>query len=281
MVTTRVRWSRALVTGSSSGIGEEFARRLAAQGAALVVVARREHLLDQLAEELRARHSVDVEVLPADLTRAEEIAKVEERLADDAKPVDLLVNNAGGGTTRARFIDHDPNHVDDVALLNALAVHRLTHAAASAMVRRGRGHVLQVSAGVALYPVPGGATYAASKAFVNSFSQAVNRELAGTGVGVSTVCPGFTRTEAPARIGFDESTIPSLLWADPDEVVEAGLRAATKRRPLVFPTTLDRIGAVLLRHLPTALVLAIGARVALPDTPAPAAASASCKGTAP
>src|SRR4051812_3809072 len=265
MVTT-TSWSRAPITGSSAGIGEAFARRLAAQGAGLVVVARREHLLRQLADELQARHAVDVEVLPADLTRVEDVAKVEARLVDDERPVDLLVNNAGGATVRARFIDHDADHVNEVALLNALAVHRLTHAAASAMVRRGRGHVIQVSAGVALYPVPGGATYAASKAFVNSFSQAVDRELAGTGVGVTTVCPGFTRTGAPARIGFDESTIPAFLWADPDDVVDAGLRAAAKRRPVVFPTRLDRIGALLLRHLPTQMMLAIGARVALPSS---------------
>ena len=264
MISRRTRWSRALVTGASAGIGEAFARRLAADGTSLVVVARRHALLHALADELTAQHGVDVEVLPGDLTCRDDVLRVERRLADDERPVDLLVNNAGGGTTRARFVDHPRDHVDDVAVLNAMAVHRLTHAAVTAMVRRGGGRVVQVSAGVALYPVPGGATYAASKAFVNSFSQAVDRELAGTGVGITAVCPGFTRTEAPARIGFDETTVPSFLWADPDDVVDAALRAAAAGRPVSVPTAVDRASAFVLRHLPPSFVAGVAARMALP-----------------
>ena len=254
-------WRRALVTGASSGIGEAFARRLAADGVSLVLVARREPLLCRLRDELAARHSIDVEVLPADLTDDSQRAAVADRLLSDVAPIDLLVNNAGGGTVAARFVDHDCSHVTDVAMLNAMAVHELTHAATSRMVRTGRGHVIQVSAGAALYPVPGGATYAASKAFVNSFTEAVNRELAGTGVRLTIVCPGFTRTAASARVGFDETNVPRFLWSDPEDVVDAALRAVRRRRAVTFPTSWDRAAAVVLRHLPRGFVAAVTARV--------------------
>ena len=248
------------MTGASAGIGEAFARRLAADGTDLVLVARRGDRLGALAAEL----PVDAEVLVADLTDATQVKAVEDRLDDDGRPVDLLVNNAGGGTVRARFVDHDRDHIEDVAVLNALSVHRLTHAAASAMLRRGGGHIVQVSAGVALYPVPGGATYAASKAFVNSFSEAVAEELEGTGVAITVVCPGFTRTDAPARIGFTEDNIPKRLWADPEDVVKAALDGARRGRTVVIPTRLDRIGALFLRHLPRRVVTNIAARTAVP-----------------
>lgn len=225
-----------------------------------MLVARRGDRLEALAREL----AVEAEVLVADLTDPTQVKAVEARLDDDDRPVDLLVNNAGGGTVRSRFIDHDRDHVEDVAVLNALAVHRLTHAGASAMVRRGGGTIVQVSAGVAFYPVPGGATYAASKAFVNSFSEAVNKELEGTGVSISVVCPGFTRTEAPGRIGFTEDNIPRALWADPEEVVEAALDGARRGRAVVVPTRTDRIGALFLRHLPRRMVVNIAARTAVP-----------------
>ena len=258
MVSTR--WKRALVTGASAGIGEAFARELASDGTDLVLVARRGDRLRALADAL----AVDCEVLVADLTDATQLKAVENRLDDDARPVDLLVNNAGGGTVRARFVDHDRDHIEGVAVLNALAVHRLTHAAAGAMLRRGGGHIVQVSAGVAFYPVPGGATYAASKAFVNSFSEAVNKELEGTGVSISVVCPGFTRTEAPGRIGFTEDNIPKRLWADPEDVVRAALAGARRGRPVVIPTRTDRVGAFFLRHLPRRTVTNIAARTAVP-----------------
>ena len=254
------RWKRALITGASAGIGEAFARHLASEGSDLVLVARRGERLEKLAGEL----PVECEVVVADLTDATEIKEVENRLGDDEHPIDLLVNNAGGGTVRARFVDHDRDHVEDVAVLNALAVHRLTHAAASAMLRRGGGHIVQVSAGVAFYPVPGGATYAASKAFVNSFSEAVNKELEGTGVSISVVCPGFTRTEAPGRIGFTEDNIPRALWADPEEVVRAALDGARRGRAVVVPTRLGRITTPILRHLPRRVMVNIAARTAIP-----------------
>jgi short-subunit dehydrogenase len=249
------RWRRALVTGASAGIGNAFARELAGGGCDLVLVARGRDRLSILAGDLVARHGVEAEVLVADLGRPEQLATVEGRLLDSDRPVDLLVNNAGGQAAIRRFVDEDGDAAGSVAMVNAFAVHRLTHAALVAMTSRGWGHVVQVSAGVAFYPVPGAATYAASKAFVTSFSEAVDRELAGTGVGVTVVCPGFTRTAAPGRLGFTEGPVPRLLWADAEQVVAAALRGAARRRSVVSPRLVDAAGAAALRHLPRSLTV--------------------------
>ena len=249
-------WQRGVVTGASSGIGESFARTLAAAGSDLVLVARREGKLNDLAAELRDRSGVEVEVLTADLTEATELLRVEQRLADEARPIDLLVNNAGGSERggRGAFAELPRDLVENQALLNAVAVLRLTHAAVEAMKPHGRGSVIQVSAGVAFYPVPYGATYAASKAFVNSFSEAVNFELRGSGVHVTTVCPGFTRTDAPRRIGFSESNVPPFLWSDPEEVVQAALAAAAKGKSLVSPSRINKVNAAIGAHFPRSMM---------------------------
>ncbi|MDQ4142756.1 MAG: SDR family oxidoreductase [Actinomycetota bacterium] len=241
-----MRWQRALVTGASAGIGEGFARRLARTGCDLVLVARRSDALESLAEDLRNEHRVDVEVLTADLTVEPEVERVEARLKAERSAIDLLVNNAGGsdGNGRGPFVDQSFEILHGQALLNAIAVMRLTHAAVRAMCERGQGHVIQVSAGTAFYPVPHGAVYGASKAFVNSFSEAVAHELRGTGVAITTVCPGFTRTDAPRRIGFSETNIPSWWWADPDEVVEAALEGASQGKVIVSPKVVNRLNAV-------------------------------------
>ncbi|MDQ3985627.1 MAG: SDR family NAD(P)-dependent oxidoreductase [Actinomycetota bacterium] len=248
-------WTRALVTGASSGIGKAFARGLAAQGSDLVIVARRDTLLEEVASDLARRERVKVEPIRADLTDAGDLSRVEARLGADDKPVDLLVNNAGGGPPGpGSFAGHDRDAVERQAFLNALSVLRLTHAALSAMTDRGHGHVIQVSAGVAFYPIPWGATYAASKAFVNSFSQAVNYELKDTTIGVTTVCPGFTRTAAPARNGFDETNVPSFLWADPEEVVRAALAGAARGRAMVSPGLVNKMAATFGAHFPGVMV---------------------------
>lgn len=249
-------WRRALVTGASSGIGETFARMLAARGADLVLVARRGARLEALADELVRSHGIEAEVLVADLTDPERLRVVEERLGSTDRPTDLLVNNAGGSDHggRGAFADLPRGLVTQQAALNAIAVLRLTHAAVVAMKNRGAGNVIQVSAGVAFYPVPYGATYAASKAFVNSFSEAVDYELRRSGVRITVVCPGFTRTEAPGRIGFSEENVPRSFWADPEEVVKAALVAAEREKTVVSPTLVDKIGAAFGGHFPHAMM---------------------------
>ncbi len=254
------RWRRALVTGASSGIGETFARELARRRTNLVLVARRERLLNDLADELAAGFAVDVEVLRADLTEATDVHTVEARLLAAEDPVDLLVNNAGGSTGSGRGRLHE-QLIDDLAsqaYLNAISVLRLTHAGVRAMTQRDGGNVIQVSAGTAFYPVPYGAVYGASKAFVNSFSQAANHELRGSGVTITAVCPGFTRTDAPARIGYSEDNIPSWWWSEPDDVVKAALVAASRRRALCSPGWVNRFNQTFGRAFPRLMMQASG-----------------------
>lgn len=248
------QWQRALITGASAGIGEAFARELAARGTDLVLVARRKEFLEEVAGDVRDRYGVIAEVIVADLTDREQLAEVEARLADEDSPIDLLVNNAGGGEPGAgRFVRHDRDLIENQAMLNAVSVLRLTHAAVGAMTQRGRGNVIQVSAGVAFYPTPGGATYAASKAFVNSFSQAVGLELEKTGVHITTVCPGFTRTDGPKRNGFSEDNIPSWWWTDPDVVVRDALEGARRGKAVVSPTWVNKFNARFGAHFPNVM----------------------------
>lgn len=249
----RREWQRALVTGASEGIGEAFARKLAERGSAVVLVARREARLERLAAELAAKHGVGTEVLAADLTEPEGLARVEARIA--AGDVDLLVNNAGGASQHAPFIGLDRDRLDRDAYLNAIAVLRLTHAAAQAMARRGYGNVLNVSAGIAFYPLPGAAAYGAGKAFVNSLSEALDYELRGSGVRLTAVCPGFTRTRAQERLGMRVDHLPAFVWMDPEEVAAAALKAASRGRRVSSLSAVGALNAFFGRHLPRRLLL--------------------------
>ncbi|MDQ6798268.1 MAG: SDR family oxidoreductase, partial [Actinomycetota bacterium] len=186
-------WRRALVTGASSGIGRAFAVHLAASGTDVVLVARRRDRLDDLATDLRADHGVDIEVLVADLTDEGGLAAVEARLGNGSAPVDLLVNNAGFATS-GRFAELPVEGEVAEIHLNVLAPVRLTRAALPGMVERGRGGVVNVSSIAALQPLPHWATYAASKAYLTSFSEAVHEEVGGHGVVVLALMPGFTHT---------------------------------------------------------------------------------------
>ncbi len=172
------RWNRALVTGASSGIGDACARVLAAEGTDLVVVARDRDRLQRLAGELGS--AVDVEVLAADLADPDQLACVEERLAGDDDPVDLLVSNAGFGKT-GDFVELDIDVEAQVVAVNVTAVLRLAHAAGRRMASAGSGSILNVSSVAAYLPGPGSATYAATKAFVTSFSIGLGEELIHAG----------------------------------------------------------------------------------------------------
>ena len=176
MAGVRPPWRHAVVTGASSGIGEAIARELAMLGVGLTLVARRSEELERLATQLRRKGAPEVEVLVADLTERRGLAAVEARLADGSRPVDLLVNDAGmgtGGPFAELSIDHEVAEIE----LNVVAVVRLTHAAVGPMRERGRGAVLNVSSLAGLAPAPNNATYAASKAFVTSFSASLHEEI--------------------------------------------------------------------------------------------------------
>jgi short-subunit dehydrogenase len=204
---------------------------------------------------MRSQHGVEAEVCVADLSSPADVRRVEVLLDDPARPIDLLVNNAGGHTRIARFIDHDVEHLDSEAFLNAFAVFRLTHAAVRNLVGRGHGNVIQISAGVAHYPAPKSAVYAASKAFVNSLSEAVDFELRDTRVRITVVCPGYTRTDSPKRLGFTEDNVPRMLWKNPEDVVDLALRAAARGKRVVYPGLLNRFGALIGQYLPRPIVL--------------------------
>lgn len=256
-------WKRALVTGASEGIGEAFARELGRRGCDLVLVARRRERLEQLAIELGDAFAIDVEPFAADLTDPHALARVAARLEANDQPVDLLVNNAGGASRHAPFLELDGDTLTKDAYLNTLALLRLTHAGARAMAERGRGSVINVSAGVAFYPLPGAPAYGASKAFVNSLGEALDYELRDTGVQVTTVCPGFTRTRAQQRLGMNVDRVPGLLWMEPEEVAAASVRAAERGRRVSSLSTIGRLNAFFGRHLPRRLLLPRLARAQL------------------
>jgi short-subunit dehydrogenase len=238
----------ALVTGASAGLGDQFARILAFRGHDLVLVARDQARLEALAKELEAKYGNHCEVLPADLTDRAQLATVEAR----AEKVDVLVNNAGFGTF-GKFheldVDGETREVD----LNVGALVRLTHAAARGMVPRGKGGILNVASLAAFPPTPNDATYAATKAFVLSFSEAIHEELKKTGVSVSCLCPGFTTTEFQDRAGFDKSRVPKFAWADAESVARAGLDGLAKNRAVIVPGTINRVTAGLSSASPRAL----------------------------
>lgn len=217
-------WRRALVTGASSGIGRAFALALAAAGSDLVLVARRADRLETLAGELRSTVGGDVEVVVADLTDDDALRVVEARVADDQRPVDLLVNNAGFGTSG--WFAELPVEVEvEEIRLNVVAPVRLSRAVLPAMLARGRGGIVNVSSIAGLQPLPHWATYGATKAYLTSFSEALHEEVRKHGVTVLALMPGFTRTEFQDRAGTPGVGVPGPLWMAPDDVVAAGLRA--------------------------------------------------------
>ena len=243
----------ALVTGASTGIGAEFARALAARGNDLVIVARNVARLRELADGLEADHDVQVEVLPADLETDDGIKKVEARFADGARPVDLLVNNAGFGTSGPFFEVPVEGEVAEITL-NVVALVRLTHAALGPMVARGRGGVINVSSVGAYQPTPNMATYSATKAFVSSFTNAIHEELTGTGVKAMVLAPGYTHTEFHVRANVKkDGAMPGFIWQSPDKVVGAALKAYEKGRAVCIPGAINAAAAAFSGSMPAAV----------------------------
>jgi short-subunit dehydrogenase len=242
----------AVVTGSTSGIGAEFAERLAARGFDLVLVARDVARLDQQATDLRHRYGCTVQVLPADLSDREQCARVERRLDDASQPIAILVNNAGFGTGR-RFVRNTIEAEEAQLDVLVRAVLRLSHAAVPGMVARGAGRIVNVSS-IGAY-VPAG-TYNAAKAWVAVFTEALANQLAGTGVTATVVLPGFVHTEFHQRGGMDVSAIPDWLWLTVDQVVDEALADAARGRAVSVPTIRYKVLSVLARHAPRQLVAA-------------------------
>ncbi len=253
------RWPVALVTGASSGIGAAFARKLAADGSDLIVVARRRDRLEALAAELASAYGVRVETLAADLTDVVELAVVEARLADPERPVDLLVNNAGAGGHGA-YAALAVDDVEGMVRLNLLAPVRLTSAALPAMVARGSGGIVNVSSISGEQPIPFVATYSATKAFLTSLSESVHEEVRGQGVAVTAVLPGFTRSEFHDRADMGRA-IPKPFWITSEEVAAAGLAAVARGQAICVPRFSYRVLVALARHAPRGLVRRVAGMV--------------------
>ena len=225
---------RALITGASSGIGEAFARQLAKRGHDLVLVARRRERMEKLAAELSEAHGVEAEVVEADLADDNAVATVEERLRRG--DIDLLVNDAGFAT-RGEFAGLPLGRELEELDVNVRALMRLTHAALGPMVEHGRGAVINVASTGAFQPVPHMATYAATKAFVLHFSEALHEEVKGKGVTVTCLCPGPVKTDFQQVAGVDEGRLRA--WKNPDDVVRSALKAASARRAITVPGALN------------------------------------------
>lgn len=247
----------ALITGASAGLGAEFARQLARRGADLVLVARSVDALEELSAELRSAHGVAVEILSADLTEEDDLARVVSRLTDRDDPIDLLINNAGFGLS-LQFADGDIS--DEVRHLRLLveAPMRLSHAALNAMRGRG-GRIVNVASVAAFVPR---ATYGACKAWLVSFSRWANAQYARDGVTVTAICPGFTHTSFHERMGLPpgEEGVPTWMWLDARSVVTQGLRDTALGRSVSVPSWRYKVIVALTRVLPASLLARAGSR---------------------
>jgi uncharacterized protein len=247
---------RALITGASSGIGEEFARQLADRGVELVLVARRRARLERLAGELAVR----CEILPADLTSEEGLARVEGRLGQQVDAVDLLVNNAGFGAY-GRFADLPLERQLQMAQLNVTAVVRLTHAALTQLRARDVGGVVNLGSTAGFQPDPYAAVYGGTKSFVRSFTEAIHEELRGTGVRAMVLAPGVTATEfqGVASVHLDRVTEAAVM--QPGPVVEQALRDFARGRAVSVPGLVNLLGARGADVTPTSVTRRLSAAV--------------------
>ncbi|MDI9917989.1 mycolate reductase [Rhodococcus sp. IEGM 1379] len=248
--------ARAVVTGASSGIGEALATDLASRGHSLILVARRGDVMEGLAETLRAKHGVDVEVRACDLSDSAARAVLVEELGK--REISILCNNAGIATF-GPVAELDPSYERAQVELNAVAVHDLTLAVLPGMLERKSGGILMVGSAAGNMPIPNNATYAATKAFVNTFSESLRGELNGTGVNVTLLAPGPVRTEIPdpAEASIVDKLVPDFFWISSEYTAKVSLDGLAENKMRVVPGILSKAMSVAGGYTPRAVVAPI------------------------
>lgn len=245
----------ALITGASSGIGAAMAAELARRGQALTLVARREDRLRELADKIGDEHGVRVEWIAADIADAAERDRLPAEIASRGQHVGLLINNAGIGTA-GRFHELPVEREIAMVRLNVEALVALCAAFLPGMVERGSGRILNVASVSGFMPVPQQATYAASKAFVLTFTESLTLDLHGTGVTATALCPGPVKTEFGGLI----EGMPSAYFVDPERVAREAIDGLEGGRRTVIPGALNKVNAVSGRHAPRALFMSYARR---------------------
>jgi len=243
----------ALITGGTSGIGAAFARALASRGNDLVLVARDADRLDEAATELKDRYGIAVETLPADLGDRAELQRVADRLASAEQPVDILVNNAGFGI-RAKLLDADTTRHEQALDVMVRAVMILSAAAGRAMRPRGLGKIINVSSTAGFVTL---GHYSAIKAYVTTYTEALAGELAGSGVTVTALCPGWVHTEFHQRASIRTGSIPSPMWLDADGLVKECLQDVDAGKVISIPSMRYKALIIGARHAPRGVIRAV------------------------
>jgi len=247
----------ALVTGASAGIGREFARQLAGSASTIVLIARRLERLEELRDELkRSRPDLNVHIRAVDLAERSQLHEMVKWLEWEKIAIDLLVNNAGLGDLGS-FATSDPERIEKIILVNIFAPTFLARSLVPAMIARKNGGILNVSSSAGFLPIAGFSVYAASKAYMTSFSEGLRAELRGTGVIVSALCPGPVDTEfteVAYRPGDRPRTSPAFVHVAAEHVARAGLAAIEHDRALVIPGLAMKVAMLLARITPLAIL---------------------------
>jgi len=250
--------SSALITGASAGIGREFARQLAGRAGSVVLVARRRERLEELRDELsKCDPNLNVHIRPTDLSDDRAVADLCRWIEQEKISIDFLINNAGLGDY-GTFATSEPDRISEMLFVNVVALTALTRRLLPQMIAQQCGAIVNVSSSAGFLPMTGLAVYAASKSYVTSFSEAIRMELRGTGVNITTLCPGPVHTEftqvAKRPSQRKQKSGPEVAHVSVEEVVRITLDAVERDRPLVIPGFIMKLGMFLVRLTPLSIL---------------------------